>query len=61
MGTISLDIEKVGYSGEFNFKATLDTVICKVSCYNDTNLDKDFSANILSCQILTGDIQAIVK
>ena len=29
MRNISLEIEKVGYSGEFYFKATLDFVIYK--------------------------------
>ena len=29
MRNISLEIEKVGYSGEFLFKATLDIVIYK--------------------------------
>ena len=29
MRNISLEIEKVGYSGEFYFKATFDMVICK--------------------------------
>ena len=58
-----LEIEKVCYSGEFYFKATFDMVIYKecVSCYYDTNLNKDFSAKIMSGQILTGDIQVIVK
>ena len=56
-------IEKVGYSGELYLKATLDMVIYKekVSCYYDTNLNKDFSAKTVACQILTGDIQVIVK
>ena len=42
---ISLEMEKVGYSGEFYFKATLDMVIYKEL---GTNLNKDFSAKIVS-------------
>ena len=53
MRNISLEIEKVGYSGEFNFKATLDMVIYRkyVSYYYDTKLDKGISAKIVSVQI----------
>ena len=41
---------QVGYSGEFYLKATLDMVIYKEigKLYNDTNLNKDFSAKIVS-------------
>ena len=58
-----MEIKKVGYSGEFYFKATLVMVIYheQVSCYYDTNLNKDFSAKNLSGQILTSDIQVIVN
>ena len=59
MRNISLEIEKVGDSGEFHFKATLDMVIYKeyVSCYYNTDLNKDLSAKIVAGQISTGDIQ----
>ena len=55
-----MGIEKVGYSGEFYFKAIWSYARKYVSCYNDTN-SIDFSAKIVSGQILTGDIQVIVK
>ena len=59
MRNISLEIEKVGYSGEFYFKVTYARK--SVSCYYYTDLNKDFSAKIVSGKILTGDVQVIVK
>ena len=59
---ISLEIKKVGYSGECYFKATLDIVIyMKIGqLLLRYNLNKGFSAKIVSGQVLTGDIQVIV-
>ena len=64
MRNISLEIEKVGYSGEFYFKATLDIVILIYKVIDQLLLryqfKKKLSAKIVSGQILTGDIQVIV-
>ena len=56
-------MEKVGYIGELYCKATLDMVIYKEICQLllRYQFNKDFSAKIVSGQMLTGDIQVIVK
>ena len=63
MRNISMEIEKVGYSGEFTLRPHWYGHIQRkyVSCYYDANLNKGLSAKIVSGQILTGDIQVIVK
>ena len=52
MKNISLQIEKFSYGGEFYFKATLDMAIYR-SAVTTYQLYKDFSAKIVSVQILT--------
>ena len=55
-----MEIEKVGYSGEFYIKA-IWSYAGKEQLLQRYQFNKDFSAKIVIGQILTGDIQVIVK
>ena len=65
MRNISLEIGTVRYSGEFYFMAMVTLNIIKNKEVSQLLLryqsNKDFSTCIISDQILTGDIQVLIK